>query len=67
MVLTFAVGLTVILKVIGTPIQLLLYLGVTVILAVTGELLLLVAVKAGMLEVVPAAAIPMPGWSFVQL
>ena len=65
---TTAVGFTVIVKVVGVPTQLtpLVYVGVTVIVAVTGALPALVAVKLGILPV-PLAARPIEGVLFVQL
>ena len=62
------VGLTVMVKLTGVPLQLtlLVYTGVTVIVAVTGALLVLVAVKLAILPV-PLAARPMDGSLLVQL
>ena len=60
---TVGVGFTVIVKLIGVPLQLtppLVYTGVTVIVAVTGAFVVLVAVKAGILPD-PLAASPMLG------
>jgi len=67
--LTVGIGFTVIVKVIVGPVQVtpaLVYVGVTVIVAVTGAPVALVAVKLAMLPV-PAAARPMLGVLFVQL
>ena len=67
--LTTGVGLTVIVNVIGVPTQLtppLVYVGVTVIAAVTGALVALVAVKLAILPV-PLAAKPIDGVLLVQL
>jgi hypothetical protein len=66
---TVAVGFTVILKVVGRPVQLtplLVNVGVTVIVATTGVVVTLVATKVGILPV-PLAAMPMDGALFVQL
>lgn len=65
---TVAVGFTVILKVVGRPVQLtplLVKVAVTVIVATTGVVVALVATKVGILPV-PLAAIPMDGALFVQ-
>jgi hypothetical protein len=64
---TVGVGLTVIVNVIGAPVQEApaLVEGVTVIVATTGVVLALVAVKAAMLPV-PDAARPIDGALFVQ-
>jgi hypothetical protein len=61
------VGLTVIVNVIGVPVHvgMLLNIGVTVIVAVTGALPVFVAVNAPILPV-PLAARPIEGLSFVQ-
>jgi hypothetical protein len=67
---TVAVGLTVIVKVAGVPVQVvpaLLKEGVTVIVAVTGAVPVLVAVKDGMIFPEPLAARPMEVFVFVQL
>ena len=66
---TVAVGLTVIVKVIGVPTQLtaaLVKVGVTVIVATTGAVVALVAIKVGILPV-PLAAIPIEGVLLTQL
>ena len=66
---TVAVGLTVIVNVIGVPTQLtapLVNVGVTVIVATTGAVVVLVAMKDGILPV-PLAAIPIDAALFVQL
>ena len=66
---TLGIGLTVIVKVIGVPVQVvpaLVYEGVTVIVATTGALLAFVAVKDAILPD-PAAARPMVGVLLVQL
>jgi hypothetical protein len=60
------VGLTVIVKVTGVPLQFKPKVGVTVMVATTGELPALVAVKLAMLPE-PLAANPMDGALFVQL
>ena len=55
---TFAPGFTVMVKVTGVPVQVipaLVYTGVTVTVAVTGALLLLMAIKDGTVPVPPAA------------
>lgn len=52
-------------KLIGLPVQPFSDI-VMVMLAVTGEVVLLIAVKGGILPV-PLAGRPMEGWSFVQL
>jgi hypothetical protein len=62
---TTGVGFTVIVKVIVGPGQP-LAIGVTVIVATSGALVLLVAMKLGM-SPLPAGARPMAGLSFVQL
>ena len=62
---TVGVGVTVIEKVVGVPVQP-FNTGVTVILAVTAEAPVFVPVKAGMFPV-PAAASPIPGSVLVQL
>jgi len=64
-------GLTVIVKVIGVPLQTtppdkLVYEGVTVTVAITGKMPVLFAAKVGIFPA-PLAASPMPGVSFVQL
>ena len=64
-VFTTAVGLTVIVNVVGVPLQV-PKLGVTVIVATTGAVPPLVAVKLGILPE-PLAASPMEGWLLVQL
>lgn len=61
--------MTVIVNVIGVPVQvvpLLVYVGVTVIVAVTGAAVLLIAVKLAILPE-PLAASPMDVLLFVQL
>ena len=66
---TVAVGLTVMVNVMGVPTQLVppfVYVGVTVIVAVTGALVAFVAVKLAILPV-PLAANPMLVVLFVQL
>lgn len=66
---TVAVGFTVIVYVTGLPVQVtppVVYTGVTVMVATTGILVTLVAVKAAILPV-PLAARPMEGVLFVQL
>lgn len=66
---TFAFGLTVIVKVLGEPAQLeppLVNVGVTVIVATTGEFPLLIAAKE-VISPLPEAAKPMEGVLFVQL
>ncbi len=66
---TVAVGFTVMVKVLVAPVQVippLVKLGVTVIVAVTGVLPVLMAMNDGMV-LVPAAASPIPGLLFVQL
>lgn len=66
---TFAFGLTVIVKVFVEPMQLippLLYVGVTVIIAITGEFPLLMA-KKELIAPLPDAAKPIEGVSLVQL
>ena len=66
---TFGVGLTVMVKVLDEPTQLLpplVNVGVTVIVAVTGTLLTLVAVNDRILPV-PDATNPIDGVLFVQL
>ena len=65
---TWPVGLTVIVNVIGVPTQEtpLVYVGVTVMVAVTGAVPALVAVKAAILPA-PAAARPIDGVLFTQL
>jgi hypothetical protein len=66
---TFALGLTVIVKVLGEPVQLeppLVNVGVTVIVAITGELTLLIAAKE-VISPLPEATKPMEGVLFVQL
>ncbi len=68
-VFTVAVGLTVIVKESGVPLHvtpLLVYAGVIVIVAVTGALVALVAVKLAMFPD-PLAAKPIDGVLFVQL
>jgi hypothetical protein len=68
-VFTVAVGLTVIVNVIGVPTQLmapLVKVGVTVIVATIGAVVALVAIKVGMLPV-PLAAIPIEGVLLTQL
>jgi len=56
----------VIVKVIGAPEQL-LAAGVTVIVAVKGEVPLLVAGNDGIVEVIPLAANPIPVLSLAQV
>ena len=66
---TVGVGFTVMVKVIGVPVQVtpaLVYSGVTVTVATTGALVLLVATKLPILPA-PLAASPMDGVSLVQL
>ena len=66
--LTLPVGFTVMVNVLGVPAVLippLVYVGVTVIVAVIGAVVVLLTVKAAMLPV-PLAARPIPGVSFVQ-
>lgn len=67
-VVTFAAGFTVIVKVIGVPLQLLEFekIGVTVIVALTGAFPVLVAVNEAM-SPVPLAANPMEVAVLVQL
>jgi hypothetical protein len=68
-VLTWAVGLTVIVKLRGVPLQVtppLVYAGVTVIVAVTGEVPVLTAVNEAM-SPFPLANNPIEGVLFVQL
>ena len=63
------VGLTVIVKLIDGPVQVtppLVKLPVTTIVAVTGAVPALVAVKLGILPA-PRAARPIDGWLFVQV
>ena len=63
------VGLTVIVNVIGVPVHVtpaLVYVGVTVIVAVTGTLVRFTAMNDAILPV-PVAASPMLGVLFVQL
>ena len=62
---TVGVGLTVIVKLIGVPAHP-LAVGVTVIVATTGALVILVATKLAMLPL-PAAASPIDGALLVQL
>ena len=64
-VLTVGVGLTVIVKLVDVPAQL-RFVGVTVMVAVTGALVLLVAVNDAM-SPEPLAARPMLVLLFVQL
>ena len=67
--LTVAVGFTVIVNVIDVPTQLtppLVNVGVTVMVAVTGELLVLLAVNVGMFPL-PLAARPMDAVLLIQL
>ena len=67
---TVAVGFTVMVKEAGVPVQeapLLAYTGVTVMVAVTGAVPVLTAVKEGMVLPEPLAARPMEGVLFVQL
>ena len=69
LLLTVGVGLTVIVNVIGAPVQVFpafVYDGVTVIVAVTGALVAFVPVKLAILPV-PLGARPMDGVLFVQL
>lgn len=63
-----AVGLTVIVNVLACPVQFiaLLYTGVTVMVADTGEVPPLIAVKDGIFPI-PLAARPIEGLLFVQL
>ena len=66
---TVAVGFTVMVKVVGVPTQLtapLVNVGVTVIVATTGAVVALVAIKLGIFPV-PLAAIPIDGALLVQL
>ena len=66
---TVAVGFTVIVNVDAMPTQLtplFVKVGVTIIVATTGAVVLLVATKVGILPV-PLAAIPIDGVLFVQL
>ena len=66
---TDAVGLTVMVNVLDVPTQLtplLVYVGVTVMVAVTGAVPALVAVKEAILPA-PLAARPMDGSLFTQL
>ena len=66
---TVGVGFTVIVNVIGVPVQvtpLLVYVGVTVIVATTGAVPVLIAVKLAILPV-PVAASPILVLLFVQL
>ena len=65
-VFTVAIGFTVIVNVIGVPVQPLPVDGVTVIVAVVAFVKLLAVVKVGILPV-PAAANPIAGLLFVQL
>ena len=68
-VFTVGIGLTVIVNVLPVPVQVvpaLVKAGVTVIVAVTGLLVVLVATNAGILPV-PLAAKPMELLLFVQL
>jgi hypothetical protein len=62
--LTVGVGLTVIVKVIGVPVQP-FAAGITVIVATTGDVPAFIAVNEAM-SPVPFAASPMVGWSFVH-
>ena len=67
--LTVAVGFTVIVNVIDVPTQLtppLVNVGVTVMVAVTGELLVLLAVNVGMFPL-PLAARPIDAVLLIQL
>jgi hypothetical protein len=67
--LTAAVGFTVIVKVLETPVQLTVpavKMGVTVMVAVIGAVVVLLAVKAAILPV-PEAANPMASLSLIQL
>ena len=66
---TVGVGLTVIVNVIGVPVQLtppLVYTGVTTIVAVTGALVALIAIKLAILPD-PLAARPIEGKLLAQL
>ena len=63
--LTLGVGFTVIVNVTGTPGQPVADTGVTVTVAVTGAVPVLVAVKLGILPT-PAPARPIDGWLFVH-
>ena len=66
---TVAVGFTVIVKVDEVPVQLIppfVYIGVTVMVAVTGELPVLIAVKEGIFPV-PLPPNPIEVVVFVQL
>ena len=66
---TVAVGFTVIVNVVAVPTQLtplLVNVGVTVIVAITGAAVILVATKVGIFPV-PLAAMPIDGAVFVQL
>ncbi len=64
--LTAGVGLTVMVKLCGMPVHP-LAVGVTVIVAITGAVVLLITVKLAMLLSVPLAARPMVVSEFVQL
>lgn len=57
-------GLTVMVKLTGVPVQLLL-IGVTVMVAVRGDVVVLLAIKAGTFPD-PLATSPMAGLEFVQ-
>ena len=67
--LIIGAGLTVIVNVIGVPTQLtppLVNVGVTMMVATTGALVVLMAVNVG-ISPVPLAAKPMDGWLLAQL
>ena len=63
---TIGVGLTVIVKFCGAPVQL-FAVGVTLIVAITGSVVVFVAVKIPILLPVPLTARPILGVLFVQL
>jgi hypothetical protein len=66
---TTGVGFTVMVKLTGTPVQVvppLVAVGVTVMVATTGAVPVLVAVNVPILPVPPEAR-PIDGWEFVQL
>jgi len=63
---TAGVGFTVIVNVIGVPVQPAPFCGVIVIVATTGAAPTFVATKLGILPA-PTAARPMPGWLFVHV
>ena len=60
------VGFTVMVNIMGVPLQFVPFNGVTVIVAVIGLLVLFIALNEGILPV-PLAAKPMPGVSLTQL